>query len=190
VFITAYARVISRLHEIQTVVIPCPADLRKFSSMQGKITVANMTGIYRKIVVEIKPQHSFSQTLSQVHIEMELQKSRFRCLVGIRPLDYTFHKIPRFILALGIKWFYHLLPVSYTNFGKIDHTKLFFNNCKITSCYTTGTYRFPPDFQISISTFQNVCTLNCTLTGQDTDKMTGQHILDEVKNEIIDWGNT
>ena len=190
VFITAYARVISRLHEIQTVVIPCPADLRKFSSMQGKFTVANMTGIYRKIVVEIKPQHSFSQTLSQVHIEMELQKSRFRCLVGIRPLDYTFHKIPRFILALGIKWFYHLLPVSYTNFGKIDHTKLFFNNCKITSCYTTGTYRFPPDFQISISTFQNVCTLNCTLTGQDTDKMTGQHILDEVKNEIIDWGNT
>lgn len=149
-----------------------------------------MTGIYRKIVVEIKPQHSFSQTLSQVHIEMELQKSRFRCLVGIRPLDYTFHKIPRFILALGIKWFYHLLPVSYTNFGKIDHTKLFFNNCKITSCYTTGTYRFPPDFQISISTFQNVCTLNCTLTGQDTDKMTGQHILDKVKNEIIDWGNT
>lgn len=189
VFITAYARVISRLHKMQTVVIPCPADLRRFSPIPEKFSVANMTGIYRKIVVEIKPQHSFSQTLSQVHIEMELQKSRFRCFVGIHPLDDTFHKMPRFALALGIKCSYQLLPVSYTNFGKIDHTKLSFKGCKIKSCYTTGTYRLPPDFQLSISTFQNVCTLNCTLVGQDKDRITGQHILDEVKNEIIEWGN-
>lgn len=190
VFITAYSRVISRLHEIQTVVIPCPADLRRFSSMSDKLSVANMTGIYRKIVVEIKPQHSFYETLSQVHIEMELQKSRYRCFVGIRPLDYAFRKIPHPVMAQSIKWSYRLFPVSYTNFGRIDHTKLSFEGCKIKSCYTTGTYRLPPDFQLSISTFQSVCTLNCTLIGQGKDKITGQHILDEVKNQIIEWVNT
>lgn len=189
VFLAAYARVISRLHGLHTVVIPCPADLRRFTPMTDKLSVANMTGIYRKIVVEINPQHSFRETLLQVHIEMELQKSRYRCFVGIRPLSYVFHKPIYPILAEGIKWSYRLLPVSYTNFWKIDHTRLFFKDCEMKSCYTTGTYRLPPDFQLSISTFQNVCTLNCTLIGQDRDKVIGQHILDEVKNEIIEWVN-
>ena len=189
IFITAYARVISRLHKIQTIVIPCPADLRGFSSMSDKLSIANMTGIYRKIVVEIKPQHSFHETLLQVHIEMQLQKSRYRCFVGIRPLDYVFHKIPHPVMAQIIKWAYRLFPVSYTNFGRINHTKLFFEGCKIKSCYTTGAYRLPPDFQLSISTFQNVCTLNCTLIGQNEDSVTGQNILDEVKNEILEWVN-
>ena len=189
IFITAYARVISRLHKIHTIVIPCPADLRGFSSMSDKLSIANMTGIYRKIVVEIKPQHSFHETLLQVHIEMQLQKSRYRCFVGIRPLDYLFHKIPPPVMAQIIKWAYRLFPVSYTNFGRINHTKLFFEGCKIKSCYTTGAYRLPPDFQLSISTFQNVCTLNCTLIGQNEDSMTGQNILDEVKNEILEWVN-
>ena len=89
-----------------------------------------MTGIYRKIVVEIKPQHSFHETLLQVHIEMQLQKSRYRCFVGIRPLDYLFHKIPPPVMAQIIKWAYRLFPVSYTNFGRINHTKLFFEGCK------------------------------------------------------------
>jgi len=189
VFMTAYARVISRLQKIQTVTIPCPADLRRFSPMPEKLSVANMTGIYRKIVVEMKPQHSFDEILSQVHIEMDLQKSRYRCFVGIRPLDRAFRKIPHPVMAQSIKWIYRLLPVSYTNFGEIDHTKLSFKGCKIKSCYTTGTYRLPPDFQLSISTFQNVCTLNCTLIGQDKDRITAQHILDKVKNEMIEWVN-
>lgn len=189
VFLTAYARVISRLHGLQTVVLPCPADLRKFSPMVNKLSVANMTGIYRKIVVEINPQHSFRETLLQVHIEMELQKSRYRCYVGICPLNFAFHKIPRPVLTRVIKCSYRLFPVSFTNFGKIDHIKLSFKDCIIKGCYITGTYRLPPDFQLSISTFQNVCTLNCTLIGQDKDGITGQHILDEVKNEMLKWVN-
>lgn len=189
VFLTAYAHVISRLHGLQTVVLPCPADLRKFTSTVNKLSVANMTGIYRKIVVEIKPQHSFKETLSQVHIEMELQKLRYRCYVGICPMNFAFHKIPRPVLRRVIKCSYRLFPVSFTNFGIIDHTKLSFKDCIIKSCYITGTYRLPPDFQLSISTFQNVCTLNCTLIGQDRDSITGQHILDEVKNEMLKWVN-
>ncbi|WP_432765223.1 hypothetical protein, partial [Hungatella effluvii] len=96
---------------------------------------------------------------------------------------------PHPVMAQIIKWAYRLFPVSYTNFGRINHTKLFFEGCKIKSCYTTGTYRLPPDFQLSVSTFQNVCTLNCTLIGQNEDSVTGQNILDEVKNEILEWVN-
>lgn len=187
VFMTAYARVIARLKGIDIVTIPCPADLRRFSDTTNKLTVANMTGIYRSITIEIKPLHTFMETLSQVQIEMDLQKSRYRCFAGIKALNYAFHKVPRPLLGQIIKATYRLLPVSYTNMGRIDDKKLSFNDCCITSCYMTGTYRLPPDFQLSISTFQNICTLNCTLIGKQEDKTTGQYILEEVKKELLEW---
>lgn len=187
VFMTAYARVIARLKNIDTVTIPCPADLRRFSDISDELTIANMTGIYRRITIEVNPRHTFSETLSQVHIEMELQKSRYRCFAGIQLLAYAYHKIPHLLLGKVIEAAYRLPPVSYTNIGRIDSQKLLFHNCRITDCYITGTYRLPPDFQLSISTFQNVCTLNCTLAGKPGDDAAGQYILDQVKNELLEW---
>ena len=95
VFMTAYARVIAQLQNINTVVLPCPADLRRFCPELDTLTIANMTGIYRRITVEIPPGCSFGMTLQQVHIELALQKSRYRCFVGIKALDRMFHKAPR-----------------------------------------------------------------------------------------------
>lgn len=187
VFMTAYARVIARIKNINTVVIPCPADLRRFHHMQDKLTVANLTGLYRRITIETGPTNSFRDTLAQVHIEMELQKSRYRCFAGIPLLNWAFHKVPRPLLGKIIKANYRILPVSYTNIGQIDHRRLFFSDCRITSCYITGTYRQSPDFQLSISTFQNVCTLSSALAGQPGDNALGQSILEQVKSELLEW---
>lgn len=185
VFMTAYARAIARLKGIEVVTIPCPADLRHFSNTTDKLTVANMTGIYRSVTIEMEPQHTFMETLSQVQIEMDLQKSRYRCFAGIKALNYAFHKVPRPLLEQIIKAAYRLRPVSYTNIGRIDDEKLSFGDCCITSCYMTGTYRLPPDFQLSVSTFQDVCTLTCTLIGKQEDKIIGQSILEEIKKELF-----
>lgn len=187
VFMTAYARVIAQLQNINTVVLPCPADLRRFYPEVDALTIANMTGIYRRITVEIPSGCSFSMTLQQVHIELALQKCRYRCFVGIKALDRIFHKAPRLLLGQAIKATYRLTPVSYTNFGNISHEKLCFANCTIQNCFLTGTYRHPPDFQLTISTFKNRCTLNCTLIGSVDGERTGQHILELVKQEIFNW---
>lgn len=187
VFITAYARVIAELQNVDKVVIPCPADLRRFLPNTDDFTVANMTGMYRRITIEILPGHDFDTTLFQVHLETELQKSHFRCFEGIRALEFVFRKIPYCILSGVIKRNYHLLPVSYTNIGVIDDKKLFFDDCKINNCYLTGAFRCPPDFQLSVSTFQNVCTLSCALIGTPKDRVTGETILKRVRKEIMDW---
>lgn len=187
VFMTAYVRVIARLQNISTVVIPCPADLRRFSPQVQKLTVANMTGVYREIAVEMEHNCTFDATLKQVHIEMSLQKSRYRCFAGIRALHKTFHRIPCSILEKIIKVIYPLYPVSYTNIGVIDDTKLYFKDCTIQSCFFTGTYRLPPDFQLTVSTFKNVCTLNCTLCGSLDNTKNGQYILEQVKSELLEW---
>lgn len=187
VFITAYARVIARLQNTDKVILSCPADLRRFQPHQDNLTVANMTGIYKRIILEINEQITFSETLSQTCIEMALQKERCRCFESIRLLNFAFHKTPRFILKKAIKKSYHLFPVSYTYIGIIDHEKLYFRDCYIKKCYLTGTYRLSPDFQLSISTFRNVCTLNCTLIGEAGDERIGQSILEQIKKELLEW---
>ena len=187
VFMTAYARVIARLKNINTVVLPCPANLRKFHPGLSDLTLANMTGIYQKVVIEIPPGCSFTTTLQQVHLEMELQKSQNRCFAGIKALNETFHKVPRPLLGQVIKATYRLLPISYSNLGIIDHEKLHFKNCTIQSCFLTGTYRIPPDFQLTVSTFKNICTLNCTLLGSADSEKGGQCLLELIKQEMLDW---
>lgn len=186
-FMTSYARVIARLQNINTVVLSCPADLRKFYPESNALTVANMTGIYRRVAVEMPPGCSFNTALRQVHDEMALQKSQYRCFAGIKVLNGVFHKMPNALLARAIKATYRLSPVSYTNFGTVDHDKLFFQDCAIQNCFFTGTYRLPPDFQLTVSTFRNRCTFNCALIGAAHDGKTGQYILDQVKCELLKW---
>ena len=189
IFMTAYARVIARIQNIDVVVLPCPADLRKFYPGSKYLTVANMTGIYRRITVENPLKYEFTSTLQQLHIEMLLQKSRRRCFIGIKKLNKIFHYIPYGILSYVIRAAYKTLPVSYTNFGIINHEKISFKECFVQNCFMTGTYRIAPDFQLSISTFRETCTLNCTLIGNKQDERNGQYILEQVKHEILAWIN-
>lgn len=187
VFLTAYARVVAGAQDVEAVVLPCPADLRKFHPGGCGLTVANMTGIYREITVELPPGRSFTAALQQVHIEMALQRSRCRCFAGIKALNAAFQRVPRAALEQAVKATYRLPPISYTNCGVIDHEQLRFRDCSVRTCFLTGAYRLPPDFQLTVSTFQNACTLNCALTGTAEDAETSQRILDQVKREILTW---
>lgn len=187
VFMTAYARVIAERKNLNTVVLPCPADLRKFHPERKDLTVANLTGVYQKVVIEIPPGCSFAATLQQVHLEMKLQNSRRRCFAEIKALNRAFHKVPRPLLTQIIRAAYRLQPVSYTNWGRIDEERLCFQDGTIRRCFFTGTYRLPPDFQLTISTFKNVCTLNCALIGSMEDYRNGQSVLEQVKCEILKW---
>lgn len=187
VFMAAYARVTARLRDAGAAVLPCPADLRRFHPEGTGLTVANMTGIYREIAVELPPSCPFAATLQQVHIEMALQKSRHRCFAGIKALNRAFQRVPYPVLERAVRAAYRLPPVSYTNCGCIDHEKLRFKDCSIQTCFLTGTYRLPPDFQLTVSSFQDSCTLNCTLIGTAADAGSGQRILDQVRHEILTW---
>lgn len=190
VFMTAYGRVIARMTNADAVVLPCPADLRRFHPEMAPVTVANMTGMYRRVAVEIPPGCSFGTTLQQVHLEMLLQRSRRRCFAGIKALDRAFRRAPDILLRELVKAACRPRPVSYTNLGTIDGERLRFRGCALENCYFTGTYRHPPDFQLTISTFRDVCTLNCAFAGASGEGESGQRILDQVRQEILDWAES
>lgn len=189
VFLTAYTRVLARITDLDKIVLPCPADLRSILPVTDNFTVANMTGVYRRVTVEITHGQRFEDTLSLVHLEMEMQKSRNRCLSGIKLLYRAEKLIPVKALKKVIRVVYPLPFVSYTNFGVIDEKRLSFQGCKIRNCFLTGSYRLPPDFQISFSTYEENCTLNCTLIGNETDQRISEEVLEQVRNEIVGWGS-
>lgn len=189
-FMTAYARVIAKIQHKNQVAIPCPADLRRLQKIDNMgLTVANMTGMYRDIVINCDPRYDFTTILLQVHIEMELQKSRFRCFKGIQILSRCYRIIPDFILEKTIRAMYRLPSVSYTNIGVIEHEKLFFQECNVKECIITGSYRQSPDFQLTVSSFNNICTLNCTLIGDEETKIAAEKILSLVTAELLEWAD-
>ncbi len=185
IWIAAYARVIAGMQKISVVAIPCPADLRRYGYAPDSMTIGNVTGTYQTIFVEVQPGDTFADTVLQVHIEMLLQKSRNLCFRGIRPLTFAFRTLPHSLVKHIIKSAYRIPPVSYTNIGVIDADKLQFDGCHIENCFITGLYRLPPDFQLSVSIFRGTGTLNCALIGNKADRDLGQHILKEVKRELL-----
>lgn len=184
-FLAAYARVLAKRLKTDKLLLPCPANLRRFGPEKA-LTVANMTGMFR-IAVEVGAHHRFEDTLAQVHEEMQLQKARRRCFKSMRLLRRMYNKLPSRWVNGIVKRSYDILPLSYTNLGVIDSQRLSFDGAAITDCFLTGAYRYPPDFQLAVSTFQNVCTLNCTLLGGEERRAQAQQILDEVAGDLRDW---
>lgn len=186
VFLAAYARAVASEWNVNQVLLPCPANLRCWRPMPDALTVANMTGMYR-LAVELGPQHQLSEVLQQVQIEMVLQKTRRRCFSGISFLHRVSPYTPVVLLEYLCRKFYHILPLSYTNFGVIDTERLHLKNCVIEKCFLSGTYRTAPDFQLSVSTFQGVCTLSSSMIGSAQRISKGQDILERVKEELTNW---
>lgn len=189
VLMTAYSRIIAQRLRETNVSIPCTVDLRRVCFEKNRLTIGNMTGLYRSIPVFVADEDSFETTLLQIHKEVKRQRETLQCFRGIKILQMLYRKIPARNLVWLIRGNYRLNPISYTNMGKIDSNRLYFADCNIKSCYTTGTYRKASDFQLSVSTFKNVCTLNCTLSGGIQRKTEGETLLEEIRKELIDWLN-
>ena len=186
VFLAAYARVITRLHGMDTVLIPCPADLRRFGNFAHILTVANMTGLYR-VAVEVRKEHRFTDTLQQLHLEMLTQKKRRRCFAGLSLLQRLGGRIPPALLKYPVRTGYPSVPFSYSNIGVIDGEGVHFRGCRTRKCFLTGAYRKAPDFQLTVSTYQNTATLNTVLCGNDVRRRNAARVLSLVRRELLDW---
>lgn len=186
VFFTAYFRVLHLLKKDSMYCLPCPVDLRRYAADSPELTAANLTGIYI-VSVTIKDNNTFDEILIQVKNEIQRQKDNRCCLKNIKLLSAASRCIPFSILNFLCSKLYHPLPISYTNVGIIDDSKLQFGDCQIEHCYLTGTYRKPPDFQLSVSTYKSRCTLNCTFYGNQKRKEFYQELLKLIQEEILNW---
>lgn len=184
VFMASYTYALKPFIIQDEIILSCPADLRKFRTPDGKLAIANMTGKYL-CRISLAKDDGLREIALAVHQEMERQKSHYDCFHFILLLQILHAILPANLLRLITNPFYSAPPTSYTNVGTIDEKKIFFQGMSIKECYLCGTYRQAPSFQVSISTYKNVCTLAANMCGTKKQKITGLQLLNRMKSALL-----
>jgi NRPS condensation-like uncharacterized protein len=189
-FMAAYVHALRKEISSSEIVIPCPANLRRFDQERflHKLTVANMTGKYLCRVPLVQGQTLAGMALL-IHALMEQLKSDSACFASIPLLQVLYALLPKRLVLPMIKRVYTAQATSYSNLGELDEQAIYFQGATITECYLGGTYRPAPSFQVSVSIFKNVCTLSANMLGADNQKEAGLQVLERMKSALTEEAN-
>jgi NRPS condensation-like uncharacterized protein len=181
--LTSYMRALSNVTGQTTITIPCPVDLRKYL-LPGSSSICNLTS---NLICEVQIDKSepFDTTLVKVAGEMEKQKSSKACLKGIMLLEILSRVLPFGVLQKNFNKFFTIPVTSYTNLGVIDKKLFRFDGVVITDAYLTGAIKVVPYFQVSVSTYNNCCTLSCNLHGTQQDRACIERFLEWMDKELL-----
>ncbi len=182
-FMASYAYALKSFTTLDEIILSCPVDLRKFGTQNSNLTIANMTGRYLCRIFLTKDD-GLEEILLRVHQEMERQKSHCDCFHFILLLQILHAILPANLLRHITKALYSVEPVSYSNLGTVDE-KIFFEETTIKECYLCGTYRQAPSFQVSISTYRNVCTFAVNMCGTEKQRIIGMQLLNRMKSALL-----
>lgn len=184
VFMASYAHALTSFTDQDEMILPCPADLRKFGGRNDRLTIANLTGKFFCRISSVK-ETGLRETALAVHQEMERQKKNYSCFHSIQILQIFHTILPVRLLRLIAKRSYSSEPTSYSNVGAVDHKNVFLHGVSITSCCLIGRYRQAPSFQVSISTYKNVCTLAVNISGTEGQSIAVMQILNHMKSVLL-----
>lgn len=123
----------------------------------------------------------------QVSKQMKQQKSGNECLKPVMMLEIAMNIIPFHTMSKLFNKVFTIPVVSFTNLGVIDKNLLNFGSEKIKYAYLTGAVKYVPYFQISVSTYDDVCTLSCNLYGTEEDRKSIDEFLTDVKEELMEY---
>lgn len=168
-FLTAYIRALHKMTGCTHIAVPCPVDLRKYKKPEQTCDICNLTANYF-CNVTVASNSTFISTLAEVTRQMKANKKSTACLKGPMLFHMMFHILP-FNLMRNL--FYKISPIpvtSYTNIGIIDSEKLHFEKLSIDDAFISTAVKYAPYFQLSISTYENCCTLTSSLHGTEEDR--------------------
>lgn len=155
--------------------------MRKYT--QKATGIANLTGTYN-LNIRIKTRESFSETLKNVTRKMNKQKKTKNDIAGPMLLVSKYKKSTRekFLKCYGGM---NTSPFTdYTNLGKLDEDKLFFNGATVKSAVGYSGVNYTPYFQLVISSFKNVTTLSSIEVCGGDEKNKIDLLLNSVAEEI------
>jgi NRPS condensation-like uncharacterized protein len=172
VMLAAYYRVLYRLFNLAETVhlnIPCTVDLRRYLPQPQAPAFCNLASW---ISCDIIPgeDEQFTDTVKRVHTIMESQKKSFPGLNGLASLSlisriFAYSKT-REIIRKRLQY-----PLfALTNIGIIDQNRLVFGDLSIQAAFMTGSIKYPPYFQMALSTFNDTITCSLNLSDSESDR--------------------
>lgn len=164
ILLCAFLQTLHTLTGQNDISLPCPVDLRRFLKDCPLLTVTNFIGDY-KVTITGMERKSWKDILTEIHEQMLQERSRNRQLKMLIPLHRCYQVLPKSLCVWMAKKAYHTPAVSLTNPGILDEKRLRFGGNKIVQAYIVSRIQRYPTLQISVSTFQGVCTLACHVDG-------------------------
>lgn len=181
VFLTAYARALSKVSGHAKINIPCTVDLRKYAD--EKTGIANLTGTYN-LNVKISKNDNFENTLSKFSLAMKKQKITKNDIAGPMLLvaKYNNSSLDKFLKLYGNMKTSAF--TDYTNLGIIDSNKLSFSGVKIKNAVGYSGLQKSPCFQIAVSSFNGQTTFSTIIKCDKKAKEYLENVFDILINEM------
>lgn len=188
ILMAEYARILSRETGKTRVILPCPVDLRKFINKPETFGISNLTSNYI-CDINISPSETFLQTVQKVSAEMKRQKSDTSCIKPVLLFGLGFKLLSFKRLQSVFNNSFTIPVVSYTNLGVLDKQLLSFGDMETTDAFITAAVKYVPYFQITISSFDDVCTLSSSMYGTAEDREKIKRLLERFVNDIAENTN-
>lgn len=180
--LAAYLRVLFRMFGYSTP-LPCAIDLRRFLPDSQAEGICNLMS---NICCSVGPDigTSFEHTLFKVKQQMDLQKNDWGSVRNIALFEKLFIVFPYKIAFNLLKNYFFNPPIALTNIGILDKNKLIFGKSVIRDAYMTGSIKYVPNFQVSVTTFDEEATLCVNLYGTEGDRQKVKSFLDDFAEEL------
>ena len=167
--------------------LPCPIDLRRFTTEDANVTqIANLTvNVFLTIKVDIDAP--FSELVNQVHDLLTVERTRVAFLYRLSNLQKMNHTMPITVMRKMTKRWLPQPALRYTNFGVVDQERLKFHDLTVVNCVFSGAFQCSPVMEIAASTFAGTCTLSFNSTGSERDYQLSMKILENIQAQLLVW---
>ena len=179
----AYLLALYDLYHQSSITIPCTVNLRPFLLDCPDTSITNFTGDYAITIHDIAHKN-WVEILQEIHIQMKEERLRNSSLKEIKWYHTFYHLLPlSWIRLLACKVF-HNPTISYTNLGILDDTQIRLDDCKIMEAYVITALRTYPSFQLSISTYKDICTFSAHVQADQNALSKAQMLLCNIINKL------
>ncbi len=130
-------------------------------------------------------KEKFEDTVKRVHDVMESRKKFFPGLNGLATL-YLGSQLPYSKAKELVKNKLQYPLFALTNIGIIDKNSLVFHNMLVTDAFMIASIKYPPYFQMALSTFNETITFSLNLCDCEWDRELINRYFDLFDKELMD----
>jgi NRPS condensation-like uncharacterized protein len=159
--------------------IPCSIDLRRLMRDREKAGICNLSGwLYPE--ARISCHDTLDSAALKIHAGIEKKKKQYPGMGGLLLLDFVF----KYRHYSGLKAVFKKNPpmplFCMTNLGILDEQSLKFGSMPLIDAFIIPSIKYPPYFQLALSTFKDACTLSLNLP----DTLPNQNLANDFLREM------
>lgn len=187
--VASFYRAIYKVADItegQCLGVPCMVDLRKYLANGESQGATNLTSM---VVCNIGSDigNEMLDTLGKVKIAMTKLKNDYPGLHGLPLLRGVFKYAPYMLAKFLIGTFFKNPLLGISNIGIIDEKAVMFNGKKPEYLYWTGSIKYPPYYQLALTTYLNQITFSTAVYGTKNDRIMIKRLFRYIANEIEEF---